>query len=167
MFEKEIDLFKVSISHAVEYNGTAFEVVPMMASTGQSIGYESLIVIASMSISGTMLLFSLAAITYVVHKRKEYQANAASAVAAAGMSVKSEYSLRTVAEQLDNQPVDENQLYQPQQHGRSLPRANGINGSSYSLRKQIDFGIFFIIIFPPKLKKILFSRILFKNDFSS
>jgi hypothetical protein len=132
-----------SISHAVEYNGSAFDVAPMLASSaGHSISYESLIVIASMSISGTMLLFSLAAITYVIHKRKEYQNNAASAVAAAGMSVKSEYSLRTVAEQLDNQVVDDNpnQLYQPQQHGRSLPRANGMNGSSYSLRKQIDFG---------------------------
>lgn len=155
-----------SISHTVEYNGSAFDVVPMMAtSAGQSISYESLIVIASMSISGTMLLFSLAAITYVIHKRKEYQTNAASAVAAAGMSVKSEYSLRTVAEQLDNQPGDDNpdHHYQPQQHGRSLPRANGIHGSSYSLRKQIDFGnlsklFFFFSNFSAFLNEFFFSR---------
>lgn len=113
----------------------------MTTPVGQSISYESLIVIASMSISGIMLLFSLAAITYVIHKRKEYQANAASAVAAAGLSAKSEYSLRTVAEQLDNQTMDDNPNQLFQQHGRSLPRSNGMNGSSYSLRKQIDFGI--------------------------
>lgn len=123
----------------VEHNGSAFDVVPMTTPVGQSISYESLIVIASMSISGIMLLFSLAAITYVIHKRKEYQANAASAVAAAGLSAKSEYSLRTVAEQLDNQAMDDNPNQLFQQHGRSLPRSNGMNGSSYSLRKQIDF----------------------------
>ena len=41
----------------------------MTSTPGQAISYESLIVIASMSISGMMLLFSLAAISYVIHKR--------------------------------------------------------------------------------------------------
>lgn len=36
---------------------------------GPGSGYESLIVIASMSISGLMLAFSMGAIGYVFHKR--------------------------------------------------------------------------------------------------
>lgn len=115
------------LEYAVE-TGSFFEVLPLASSTAHHISYESMIVIGSMSVSGLMLLFSLAAISYVIHKRKQYRAKAASASA---VSTKSEYSLRTVAEQLDND----------HRVGRSLPRINN-RGSNYSLRKDnIDYGI--------------------------
>ena len=158
---------------------------------GPGNGYESLIVIASMSISGLMLAFSIAAIGYVFHKRWVFALHLISAAHKEGparddiapllhrsspiregrplsgaiyiyicicmtrtgsrllsaplyssrkqyrasSSTKSEYSLRTVAEQLDN---NEPAGPAPQVHAR--PRTNGTNaaGSTYSLRKQVD-----------------------------
>lgn len=129
--------------------------VPLTASTAlnnnhhglgspQSVSYESAIVIGSMSISGVMLLFSLAAISYVIRKRKQYRTAAASSstitCSKAAVPPASSLSLRTVTEHLDHQ--------QPNHFSsRSLPRISNNGGSTYSLRKpdsshHIDYGYY-------------------------
>jgi len=104
-----------TVQRLSQRSGTFFDVNAVtFPSVAHHISYESMIVVTSMSISALMLLFSVTAIIYVVHKRQQFQQ-------AAG---KSEYSLRTVSEQLDDQL-----------NGRSL-RNN--DASSYSLRKQVQ-----------------------------
>lgn len=121
-------------------SGSHFEIQPILSSTysggmgsgggGQGAGtmsYESFVVIGSMSVSGLMLAFSMAAITYVIRKRKQFRTTMNNpAGASSSMTTKSEYSLRTVAEQLDND----------QNHHHSLPRIS----SRYSLRKDVEYG---------------------------
>ena len=49
--------------------GSHFQVKMMMPPGGVSVSYEALIIIVCMSISSLMLLFSIGAIVYVMHKR--------------------------------------------------------------------------------------------------
>jgi len=96
-------------------SGTFFDINAITSPTvAHHISYESMIVVTSMSISALMLLFSITAIIYVVHKRQQFQQVAG----------KSEYSLRTVSEQLDDQL-----------NSRSLRKTES---STYSLRKQVQ-----------------------------